>query len=320
MNTMKKNLNKVLGAAILASSALGITSAHADTGTGYLTSASPVPWTVRSNGQSYTSFKPMAFVGVNGKLQYDVGVAGGIKSWWAQLNVVNGYGIAAQVQGLAAHKLTQSYPLGSRPNTLNKTLNFSIPQGVFESNAVGMCNWLANSLRNQGKSNQQIFSQDREVTFTASLDYGVDASGAGSGNPIWEASSPIDIKVRCAKWTGPQVPTAPGGFVANPQGPTGPNTFKANNPGPKPPTGPTGFKATTQTPPPPTGPNKIKATTQTPPPPTGPNTLKATTQTPPPPSGPANLQAVPQTPPPPSGPTRLKAATDEPETPKRADR
>ena len=303
MNTLKKNLNKVLGAAILATSALGVTSAHADTGTGYLTSASPDPWVVKSNGQSYTQFQTMGFVSIKGKLQYDVGVAGGIKSWWAQPEVINGYGIASIVQGLAAYKLTQAYPFGSRPNTLNKTLNFSINQGVFEGNAVGMCNWLANSLRNQGKSNQQIFSQDREVKFTASLKYGVDASGAGAGNPIWEASSPIEIKVKCAKWTGPQIPAAPGGFVANPT-PKGPNKFKANPQDPTPPSGPTGFKATTQTPPPPSGPT----------------TLKANTQTPPPPSGPTNLQAVPQTPPPPSGPNRLKATTDEPEKPKRADR
>jgi|GEM_PF-3679719 len=279
MNTLKKNLNKVLGAAILATTALGVTSAHADTGTGYLTSASPDPWVVKSNGQSYTQFKTMGFVSIKGKLQYDVGVAGGIKSWWAQPEVINGYGIASPVQGLAAYKLTQAYPFGSRPNTLNKTLNFSINQGVFENNAVGMCNWLANSLRNQGKSNAQIFSQDREVNFTASLDYGVDATGAGSGNPIWEYSAPINIKVKCAKWNGPQVPTAPGGFVANPT-PKGPNKFKANTQDPTPPKGPSGFKATTQTPPPPSGPTTLKANTQTPPPPSGPNRLKATTNEP----------------------------------------
>jgi len=288
MHTVKKNLNKALGAALLAAGTFAVSPASADTGTGYLTSASPDPWVVKSNGQTYTQFKTMGFVSIKGKLEYDVGVAGGIKSWWAQPEVINGYGIAAIVPGLAAYKLTQAYPFGSRPNTLNKTLNFSINQGVFENNAVGMCNWLANSLRNQGKSNAQIFSQDREVNFTASLKYGVDATGAGSGNPIWEASSPINIKVKCAKWTGPQVPTAPGGFVANPT-PKGPNKFKANTPNPTPPTGPAGIKATTQTPPPP-------------------------------PSGPTNLQAVPQTPPPPAGPTRLKATTEDPDKPKRADR
>ena len=305
MSTLKRNMHQVLGAAILAASALGINSAHADTGTGYLTSAAPVPWIVNSNGQNYTQFKTMGMVSINGKLKYDVGVAGGIKSWWAQPNVINGYSIASQVQGLAAYKKWQSYPFGSRPNTLNKNLDFSIPATVFQTNAVSMCNILANSLRNQGKSNQQIFSQDREVTFTASLDYGFDATGAGSGNPILEYSAPINIKVKCAKWSGPQVPTAPGGFVANPQGPTGPNKFKAN----------------TQDPTPPAGPNRFKATTQTPPPPSGPTNLQAVPQTPPPPSGPTNLQAVPQTPPPPSGPNKVKATTQDPTPPaRRADR
>ena len=198
------SINKMFGAIILGSGILGFQPAYADTGHAYINNSAPKPWVVRSNGQEYTKFDHIGMVTVAGKLIYDVGSVGRVKSYWAQPKIVNGYGIAANVVGMAAVKKSKSYSVGNRPKSINKNLVFSFTAATFANAARGMCNSLANSLRNQGKSNKFIFSKDRKVNFEASLDYNVDATGAGSGSLTFQAHPRFKIPVKCAKWSGAQ--------------------------------------------------------------------------------------------------------------------
>ncbi len=135
-----KTANKlILGASVLAIGlgAFGVNEAHADSGEAYINNSAPKPWVVLSNGQEYTKFDHIGMVTVAGKLIYDVGSVGGVKSYWAQPNIVNGYGIAAHVVGMAAVKKSHSYPLGSRPDSINKNLAFSFSAATFANAAKG---------------------------------------------------------------------------------------------------------------------------------------------------------------------------------------
>ena len=212
---MKSIKNSTLGLiSLVGMLSMSMSSFSADIGKARINNAAPKPWVVLSNGQSYTKFNHFGMVTVVGNLQYDTGTAGRVKSWSAYPVLTNGYGIASQVQGLSAYKKSKSYSVGSRPKKINKTLPFSIPASKVKSAAISMCNWQANNLRKQGQSNKQIFSKNREVTFRATIKASVNANGAGSNNPIWEAAAPYIIKVRCAKWAGAKFPTA-GGFTTS---------------------------------------------------------------------------------------------------------
>ncbi len=208
MTRIDISMTKLIGAIVLGASFFGFSQAQADSGDGYVYSSAPKPWVVISNGQSYTKFSHNGNVTVVGRLKYDTQVGGKVKSWWGYPSLVNGYGIAAPVQGTDVYKISKSYSVGNRPKKIDKNLPFSIPASKVGPIAISMCNSLANSLRSQGKSNKQIFGQNREVSFKASLNYHVNASGSGSNNPIWQAYSPYVIPIRCAKWSGAQVPTA----------------------------------------------------------------------------------------------------------------
>lgn len=180
-----------------------------DVGQGYISNATPKPWVVKSNGTSYHKFNHFGMLSVVGRLKYDTHATGRIKSWWAKPSLTNGYGIASVVPGMNAHKISKTYSVGSRPKKINKILPFTIPATKVGPRAIVMCNWLANSLRKKGFSNQKIFSKNREVSFIAKVKSSVNAYGAGSGNPMLQADiKGYKIKVRCAKWTGANFPTA----------------------------------------------------------------------------------------------------------------
>jgi hypothetical protein len=203
--TRKTLLKSAFFAAALSAAASGAAQA-ADTGEGYINAANPAVLTVVSNGSSYTKLNQFGMVAFGGKLKYDVGTAGRIHSWKAWPKIVNGYGIATETPGLKAYNQSKSYPWGARPKSINTNIALAVPANVLESNALLMCNWMAEGLRNQGKSDQQIFSQDREVHFEVSLKYEIDASGAGSNSPIFEYWEPHHWTVKCAKWQGPSIP------------------------------------------------------------------------------------------------------------------
>ncbi len=195
---------------ILAFAAMLPGLAWSDTGTAYVTNVAPATLVVRSNGVSYTQLETPPSVVVFARLEYDTGVSGRIKSWWIQPKIINGYGIYSELPGMSLYRKSQSYKKGSRPKSIGLDLVLPVPGSLFADAAVFMCNMKAEHLRNQGKSNAWIFSQDRMVNFEVRVDYDVDAWGAGSNNPILEGGGYKEITVWCSRFTGPKVPTVNG--------------------------------------------------------------------------------------------------------------
>ena len=194
---------------------LATTPAAADDGAAWINWSKDNPLVVQSNGENYTKVKSIIgdFV-LRGRLEFDTGAVGGVKSWSAWPMIATGYGIHQEVPGLKTYKVSKSYGVGSRPDTLDKQIEFHIPYSVIEPFAVSMCNWKANSLREQGKSDKHIFGQDREVSFEISMGATVDSAGAGSNQQIWQYMPPFVLPVRCAKWEGAQVPQGGNGDLA----------------------------------------------------------------------------------------------------------
>jgi hypothetical protein len=81
---------------------------------------------------------------------------------------------------------------------------------VVDDLAIAMCEWQAHALRDQGKSDKQIFGQDHEVSYNIAMEANVDSTGAGSGNQTWESSDAFVLPIRCARWEGAQVPQGNG--------------------------------------------------------------------------------------------------------------
>lgn len=206
--TLANKLNTLAIAGAIA--AAGATSAFADTKSANVTGFAPAPLVVVSNGQDYTKLDVLGMTNMAAHLEYDVGTAGRVHSWKVVPIIENGYGIASQIQGLEDYAESKSYGIGDRPKVVSKNVVMSIPAFKLNNAAVGMCNWKANSLRDSGKSNAQIFGANQEVFFKMDVALYVEASGSGSNNPIYEFSAPHVVKVVCQKWQGAQVPTVGG--------------------------------------------------------------------------------------------------------------
>lgn len=215
MSSINKHTKSILIAS-LATLAFASGQALADTGSAQVTNATPKPIVVVSNGTEYTQVNG-GELNISGKLIYDGGTAGRVKSWEVWPEITTGFGIHQQVANTKTFgKLSQSYGLGNRPKTLNQNVNIKLNMSLVSSYALSMCNLQAASLRDQGMSNAQIFGQDRSVHFNVTLGRNVDASGAGSNKAIWEYSPPYKMPVTCARHQGASLPT-PGTIQSTPK-------------------------------------------------------------------------------------------------------
>ena len=190
--------------------------AQADTGSAYISWSKDNPLVVLSNGQTYTKVDTLIgdFV-LRGWLEFDTDSLGSVKSWSAWPHIATGYGIYQEIPGLKSYKVSKSYGIGSRPNSIKKQIEFAIPYEVVDDLAIAMCEWKANALRDQGKSDKQIFAQDHQVTYEIGMGASVDSTGAGQGNQIWEGSAPFVLPIKCAKFKGVQVPQVGNGNLAD---------------------------------------------------------------------------------------------------------
>ena len=199
------NVNKLSALATIA--VLAGFSASADTGEGWVWGANPDVITVLSNGKEYTNMVNQGAIAVNAKLNYDTGSVGGVKSWWAKPKMVAGFGIAAEADMPTHLTKKQSYGALERPRSIHPNLTFAVPYVTVKPLAESACYFKAENLKGQGMSKKQVFSKDRYVHIDVSLHYNVQASGAGSNNPIFEYWAPYKLQVKCAKWNGPSIPT-----------------------------------------------------------------------------------------------------------------
>jgi hypothetical protein len=127
--------------------------------------------------------------------------------------VVEG-GIGLPELNLSLFAASQSYSVGNRPTSVNKTVGQIFPLSLIEAHAVARCNINRNVLSSQGKSNAEIFGQTHVLQFS---DLGfrkeVDLT-IGNKNIITEGEV-HHYTVSClAHDATPQVPTA--GAIVSP--------------------------------------------------------------------------------------------------------
>ncbi len=150
-----------------------------------------------SNGKTYTHNKSGNFK-ARIHVRMDAGFSGRFKSWrtWLSLGpdgILPTYWPEYQLGAYQQH-----YSSGDRPKRVNRTVDVFAQASEFEPLMLGQCNLLAKELRDQGLSNQEIFSQNREIKFFASSRLSYDQTGV-DGNEFIGASRTPEFKVLCEK-------------------------------------------------------------------------------------------------------------------------
>ncbi len=177
-----------------------------------LQSVVPSEIEVASNGAAYTTTPPNKNIVANVHIEIDSGWSGHVKSWevWLELKAAGALGLE-----FPEHGANESYPVFQRPHSVDEVEQLLIPSAAYNSYIVAQCNNLADSLRQQGLSDQEIFDEDRNIGLWVNPQLDVDYSGIV--NPGFEeaaAGSPPDIQIVCKKWTGSAMPMA-GAFQSN---------------------------------------------------------------------------------------------------------
>lgn len=180
---------------------------------------------IANNSQNYTqSNSPIALsLSADAVIKADAGNVGRIKSWSLWLNM---HGRTAPhhdtyfYRSFTDHKVSKSYAFGNRPKTVHRTETLSIPESSYENLFVSHCNQLANQLRTQGLSNQQIFAEDRIISYRISaaeevnFTWGIIGGGFDSAG---SSTSGQTLNVICQKWQAPTHATGQGGLsIAEP--------------------------------------------------------------------------------------------------------
>lgn len=170
-------------ASVAAIAAMAVSSpAMADSGAITLSSVNPANIEVVGDGNTYTA-PAIALVSLasNAHITLDAGVSGKIKNWkaWLKFKAPGSFWVQFGDDGYS-----KSYSAGSRPKTVNTNISLKVPYGSLAPYVTAQCNNLANSLRGQGLSNDQIFAQDRTIVVEASGALSWEMSGvAGNGLP-----------------------------------------------------------------------------------------------------------------------------------------
>lgn len=161
---------------------------------------------VLSNGESYTEVKPGVIavaesLSANVSFNADAGVSGKVKSWSIWLEIHKYTGVTAfPLVSFENYSFSYSYPYNKRPKTVNRTETVMVPKSAFNNLFTTQCNILAQSLRNQGLSNKEIFSVDRSITYQ--IHANASASYTGVDNLVHFVGGDVDDKtaeITCMK-------------------------------------------------------------------------------------------------------------------------
>lgn len=207
---MKKSYSLYCKSALCALLAnLAVTeAARADTDDYIINSISPEQIDVFSNGQEYTQIENgIAFLGANYNVFLGAGFSGRIKSFKAWLVLSKNDGGSSFTISFKDYSDGHSWPLGDRPKEYDQDRVISVPMSAVADLFVTQCNVLADRLRSQGLSNQQIFAQNRQVEINAVTEGEASFTGA-SGTGFVGAQPPETLTINCKKQQGPSIPTA----------------------------------------------------------------------------------------------------------------
>jgi len=97
----------------------------------------------------------------------DGGVVAHVKNWktWLLVRTANSTWVEFSDDGVS-----ESYPFLQRPQKVDLLVPLAVPHMALAPVMVSYCNALADELRTQGKSNTEIFSQDRTVPIAIRAD------------------------------------------------------------------------------------------------------------------------------------------------------
>ncbi len=188
----------LIGAATMAAGLLLSAPVFADDGQIYVKQLSAPSIKVIGNGAIYTQVEDGTDdVVVHVRILLDAGTVGRVKTWsaWAQGKMSSGQWFDFKDNGL-----TVSYPVGSRPKTVDRDEALVIPRSAYSALAADACNQNAADLRADGMSNFDIFGSDHlvKVPVRGALTY--EMSGAAGGIvPPQEAALDPELMVTCAK-------------------------------------------------------------------------------------------------------------------------
>lgn len=180
---MLKKLAKTLAfTSILTCTAVTlVTPSHAD-GTGSdLITYSPNAISkigVNSSGAAY-EMKGLMDIAASVKVEVSGGISGHVKSWktWLLVKTENTNWVEFSNNGAS-----KSYPVFNRPQNVKALVSLAVPHMTLAPVMVSYCNAMADDLRSQGKSNTEIFSQDRTVPIA------ITSAVSAKYIPIWTGS------------------------------------------------------------------------------------------------------------------------------------
>ncbi len=141
---------------------------YADLGIVNILSVEPGEIEVDSNGNDYTvPAIPLISLTAQLNVRLDAGISGRVKSWKAWVKVKPETGFWSVIWKQFENDAAQASYSIPRPKKVNTTANISVPYSSLVNTVNSYCNSMADSLREQGLSNEEIFDQDRVITIQA---------------------------------------------------------------------------------------------------------------------------------------------------------
>ncbi|MFK7815052.1 MAG: hypothetical protein AB8B92_01835 [Gammaproteobacteria bacterium] len=160
---------------------------------------------VTNNGVEYThASSEVIFTSVN--IEMNSPLFGNIKSWKVWLTIRQGEN--GNLVEFNDTPQTASYPLGQRPDTVDTTREMTITPEQYSELFKFQCNNLADNLRSQGYTNQQIYSENREIDFEIEANSSGVVTGAIAPGFASMPSYKPNFTLVCKKSSGPQQPAA----------------------------------------------------------------------------------------------------------------
>ncbi|MFK7814990.1 MAG: hypothetical protein AB8B92_01520 [Gammaproteobacteria bacterium] len=168
---------------------------------------------VLNDGEKYTEVKP-GVIAASENLSADVHVwaavaIGVIKNWstWLELRSEAG-SLAIPTVEFKDHSFSHSYPKNSRPSEVDRTVKVVVPRSAITNLFATQCNRQAETLRNQGLSNQEIFSKNRSISYRIVGRMDASFTKLPSTTFVGADDENDTAEIVCMKAPGPSVATA----------------------------------------------------------------------------------------------------------------
>ena len=194
---MLKKLTKsiLVTTSVIAGAALASASPSYAGGATKLISYTPATITKVGANSSGTAYQQTGLMqlSANVDVYIDAGIAAHVKDWkrWLRVRTENSSWVDFSDDGVS-----ESYPILNRPQTVEVLVGMDVAHEILSPLMVSYCNSMADDLRDQGKSNQEIFSQDRSVPVFIQVGKSTNYVGV-EGGPLQQIEPPSEINLIC---------------------------------------------------------------------------------------------------------------------------